>query len=385
MQRLPREVAHLVEIGREEEEGGECGGTDRVALGQCLRRVADRVESVRLLTYRLRLARHLDDAACVVRDRAEDVHREDVAGRAEHAHGGDGRAEQAADGHTGLIQQAARLTKRVAGDDRGANRQHRQHRGLHADRETGDDVRGRTGEAGLGDAQHRAVAVLRVVLRDEDEEDRRHDADHAAEEVVPPRIGGVGDLEQRAAGEEEDHGDERRGDVVAEVERLHGVGVLLRLDDHHADDRADQPERHDDEREEDAVDAEGAVEQHAKDHGADILGGGAFEQVGTTASAVADVVAHEIGDHGGITRIVFRNARLDLADEIGTDVSGLRIDATAELGEQRDERRAESVADDQEGDVLGPFGLAHPIGCQGGQYSEEAADAEQAHRDCEQP
>ena len=45
------------------------------------------------------------------------------------------------------------------------------------------------GLARLGDAEHRAVAVLGVVLRDEDERDRRRDPDQPAEEEVPPRIG----------------------------------------------------------------------------------------------------------------------------------------------------------------------------------------------------
>jgi hypothetical protein len=337
VQRASRKVTHLVEIRGEQQERRERGGADGVPLRQRLGRVADRVEPIGLLTNGLGLARHLDDATGIVRDRAEDVHREDVAGRPEHPHRRDRGAEQSADRLTRGIHQAAVLAERVAGDDRCADRDHRENGRLHADREARDDVRRRTSLARLGNAQHRAVTILRVILRDEDEKDRGDDPDHAAEKVVPPRIRRRVDLQQHAAGEEEHDRHERRRDVVTEIERLHRIGVFLGAHHHHADDRADQPERHDDEREQDAVDAERLVEQHTKDHGADVLGGGALEQVGAAAGAVADIVADEIRDHGRVARIVFRNARFDLADQIRADVSRLGVDATPQLREQRDE------------------------------------------------
>ena len=61
--------------------------------------------------------------------------------------------------------------------------------------------------------------------------------------------------------------------------------------------------------------------------------------------AVADVVADVVGDHGRVPRVVLRDARLDLPDEVGTDVGGLREDAAAEPGEDRDERAAEGEPD----------------------------------------
>ena len=86
----------------------------------------------------------------------------------------------------------------------------------------------------------------------------------------------------------------------------------------------------------------------AQDHRADVLGGGRLEQVGAAAGAVADVVADEVGDHAGVARVVLGDARLDLADEVRAHVGGLGVDTAAELGEERDERRAEAEADDQE-------------------------------------
>ena len=94
------------------------------------------------------------------------------------------------------------------------------------------------------------------------------------------------------------------------------------------------------------------VDGDAEDHGADVLGRGRFEEVRATAGAVADVVAHEVGDDGRVARVVLGDARLDLADKVGAEVRGLRVDAAAELREQRDERRAEAEADDREGRLI---------------------------------
>ena len=76
----------------------------------------------------------------------------------------------------------------------------------------------------------------------------------------------------------------------------------------------------------------------------------------------------------------------DLADEVRADVGGLGVDAAAELREQRDERRAESVADDQERDASSHHSrrIARRRR-EHREHGEEPADAEQRHRDGEQP
>ena len=230
--------------------------------------------------------------------------------------------------------------------------------------DAGDDVGRRARLRGLGDLADRPVLVLGVVLRDVDEGDRRQDADDAAEEVLPPgvRVRRVGEQPLRR---DEEPGDGERGgrDVVAAVQGLHGVLVLARLDDEDADDRREEAERARDEREEhDADDAgrerhapcsERGRERRAEDHRADVLGRGGLEEVGAAARAVADVVADEVRDDGRVARVVLRDAGLDLADEVRADVGRLRVDAAAELREERDERRAEAVADDQERDLVG--------------------------------
>ena len=88
--------------------------------------------------------------------------------------------------------------------------------------------------------------------------------------------------------------------------------------------------------------------------------------------AVADVVADEVRDDGGVAGVVLGDAGLDLADEVGADVGGLGVDAAAELGEERHEGGAEAVADDHEGDLS--VGIAEEL-----EHGEQAAHAEERH------
>ena len=116
----------------------------------------------------------------------------------------------------------------------------------------------------------------------------------------------------------------------------------------------------------------------AQDHGADVLGGHRFEEVGAAAGAVADVVADEVGDDGGVARVVLRDARLDLADEVSADVGSLGVDTAAELGEERYEAGAEAEADDQERRDLRRVVEDAAVD------EEDARDAEEAQRDDEE-
>ena len=190
----------------------------------------------------------------------------------------------------------------------------------------------------------RAVAALGVVLGDPDEEEGGDEADDAAEEE-PAGLdaGAVEHLpdDDAEAGERDDG-----GDVEAAVEGAHRVFGFVGADDGDADDGGDEVDGVDDQREEDALDAEDGIEGGAEDHGADGFGGGGLEDVGTAAGAVADVVADEVGDDGGVAGVVFGDAGFDFADEVGADVSGLGVDAAAELGEERDQGGSEAEADE---------------------------------------
>ena len=114
---------------------------------------------------------------------------------------------------------------------------------------------------------------------------------------------------------------------------LHGVG---------ADDRAQHADAADQQREDDALVAEGG---HAQDHGrddGDLVG---LEDVGRHAGAVADVVAHVVRDGGGVARVVLGDVLLDLADQVGADVGRLGVDAAADPHEEGEQRAAEAEAE----------------------------------------
>ena len=89
------DVVDAFKVGGEEQEGGERGRADGVALGQRLGGVAGGVQLVCLFTNGIRLVGHFDDAAGVVGDGAEGVHGQDVGRRREHSHRGNGGAVDA--------------------------------------------------------------------------------------------------------------------------------------------------------------------------------------------------------------------------------------------------------------------------------------------------
>jgi hypothetical protein len=76
-------------------------------------------------------------------------------------------------------------------------------------------------------------------------------------------------------------------------------------------------------------------EQRAEEHRGDHRHGVGLEQVGRHAGVVADVVADVVGDDRGVARIVLWNPGLDLAHQVGADVSRLGVDATTKPGEDR--------------------------------------------------
>ena len=74
-----------------------------------------------------------------------------------------------------------------------------------------------------------------------------------------------------------------------------------------------------------------------------------LEEVRGHTGTVTNVVTDVVSDGRGVTRVVFRNSRFDLADEVSTDVSGLGEDSTTDTHEQRQERGTEGEADEHRG------------------------------------
>ena len=98
--------------------------------------------------------------------------------------------------------------------------------------------------------------------------------------------------------------------------------------------------------------------QHHGGHGGHRVG---LEKVGRHAGAVADVVAHVVGDGGGIARIVLRDSGLDLADHVAADVGALGEDAAAQTGKDGDQRGAEAQRNQRINHVAAGVLQAHDL------------------------
>ncbi len=135
------------------------------------------------------------------------------------------------------------------------------------------------------------------------------------------------------------------GHDQAAIQRVHDLAALARLDEEGADDGGDDGEAAQHQRIDHGIGTGIRHQQAAEQHGGDDGHRVGLEQVGRHAGAVADVVAHVVGDHGRVARVVFGDACFDFADQVGADVSALGEDAAAETGEDGDQRTAEAQAD----------------------------------------
>ena len=125
-----------------------------------------------------------------------------------------------------------------------------------------------------------------------------------------------------------------------------GIGILLAAHKEGGDHGSEDADRGDDQRIKRAGALEGdARHGHAQGEGGDDRAYVGLKQVGAHAGHVAHVVAHVVGDDGGVARVVLGDTDLDLADEVGADVGRLGVDAAADTREERDGRGAQREAE----------------------------------------
>ena len=200
-----------------------------------------------------------------------------------------------------------------------------------------------------GDLLHRAVLGAGEVLGEPAHHLGEHQADDDGAEALPALVVVVvADVEQRDQRRADD-GDDAGGEEPT-VDRLQRVGLAL-LGTHgvHAGDRGDHADGtggHGKDQAERRVGADRCEGRHTEDDRGDEGDLVGLEEVGGHAGAVADVVAHVVGDRRRVAGVVLGDARLDLADEVGADVGGLGEDAAADAQEQGDQRAAEAEADE---------------------------------------
>ena len=326
----------FLDVRSQQSQRRECGRADRESLAGRCGRIAQRVERVGALAHFRVEAAHFGIAAGVVGDRSVGVRRQRDAERREHADGSDADAVQPFAQVTGrdhVVDVEARRAEEGENDGY-CDRDDRNGRRYHAHADTGDDDRRRSRLGAFGDFPRRFVRMGRIVFGRLSDDDTGHEAyDHRERDADP-----VFDL-QRVENAERANRDQRRARIDARAERAEQVfhrGALLRADQKDADDRQ--------------YDADGG-DQHRGQHGLYLHvareGGGserrgrqnrtaiAFVKVGSHTGHVAYVVAHVIGYRCRVARIVFGDAGLDLADQIGSDVGRFRIDTSADPREER--------------------------------------------------
>ena len=363
----------ILGIGAEQDERGKPGRADGIALCHRLRRVAHRVERIGLQPDGFVEMAHFRDAAGIVGDRAIGVERHHHARQRQHRGRGEGDADQA-----GAL---------IGKDDADHDHQRRQRGRLQADGQPLDDVGAMAGFRRLGDGADRAIIGAGIIFGDPHDErgdaqphHHRPEKGHAVIAADPAKVRAEDRVHvaQHPVGDQVDgrnRQDRRRPEAL--VERAHDRLGAAETDHEGADDRGDDAQPADDQRQAHEFEQEGVVDagdqqggqHHGRAHRDDI----GFEQVGRHAGAIADIVAHIVGDDRGVARIVLRYAGLDLAHQVGADIGRLGEDAAAQPRENGDERCAERQRDQavDHQPVIGRMA--------GGarQIPEEAADREQ--------
>ena len=342
--------------GAVEGQGHEGSGANGEALADGGRGVAGGVQGVRAAAHLGAEERHLRDAAGVVGDGAEAVDGEAAGERGQHAQRRQGDAVQVAE----LEGHVDGRGKHEDGDDAA----------LVAQGQALDDVHGRAELAGAGQLARGDVAVGGEVLghqADDEAADAAHGGADEALEGAAGDLGRVPVLRQADALEAELVRQQEHRQVVDDGQHQHCSQHHLHLQDpldvllllhrrdvggHKAAQDADHDARGGDgQGEEHGIPAGigqrvvGARHSSGRDdqRGAGALGEGA-EEVGAHAGDVAHVVAHVVGNGGGVVGIVLIQAGHDLAHQVGTDIGSLGVDAAAHTTEHGHGAATKTVA-----------------------------------------
>ena len=342
--------------GAVEGQGHEGGGADGEALADGGCGVAGGVQGVCAAAHLGAEERHLRDAAGVVRDGAEAVDGQAAGKRGEHAQGGQGDAVEVAEleGHVDGRGQ------HEDGDDAA----------LVAQGQALDDVHSRAELAGTGQLARGHIGVGGEVLRDQANDEATHTAHGGADEALEGAasdLGRVAVLRQAHTLQAELCREQDDGHVVDDGEHQdcgehhlhlqHTLDVRLILDGrdvggHEATENADHDSgSRDGQREEHGIPSglcQRVVRALHRCRSDDQRGTGTLregaEEVGAHAGNVAHVVAHVVGDGGGVVGIVLIEARNDLAHQVRTDVGGLGVDAAADAAEHRHGAATQAIA-----------------------------------------
>ncbi len=191
------------------------------------------------------------------------------------------------------------------------------------------------GFAGLGDVAHRAVFGRGVVLGDHHHGSGQDDAHQTRAPEVDRRDTGV--AHQPASDEPERHQAQHGSDDQSLVQRGHDLAGARVAHKIRADNRGDHRDAAQRQRVSSSIGAVARQGECTQQHGGDHCHCIGFEQVGSHAGAVADVVANVVSDHRRVARVILGNAGLDLAHKVGAHIRALGEDATTQTRKDRDQ------------------------------------------------
>jgi len=334
----------LVNTGNESTEQGEtdeAGGANGETLADGGSGVTGGVEGISSLSGTSGEASHLSNTTGIVGDRSIAINGEGNGQGAEHAEGGKTDTVHAGNGE-GVGNGGGDAED---GDDAGSI----------AEGEAVDDVGGGTLSAGLVELLGGAPDVGGVVLGNETNDHAGPEAEEDAAIGLPVGGGDGGcvlELEGELVGEDVHSGHEGNGHDDGGDAELGLEDVL----DSVLVDGEEVGEEHGGERSQDSdgghdqgvVEGIGGLDElvgggRHNESSAGGLGEGA-EEISTHTSDVANIVTDVVGNSTGVLRRVLLEASNDLADEIGTNISGLGVDTATDSAEESNGGASEAVA-----------------------------------------
>ena len=336
-----------VDVGDQQSQSGQGCRADGEALTGSSGGVAQGVQSVGTLTDLFRQTGHFCDTAGVVSNGAVCVGSQGDAQGGQHADSSDADAVQAlVEGCgevAGLIHDGdGAACCEVSDQDSCSNDQDGSQGGHQAQGDTTDDDGSSTGLGGSSQVLGGLVVVRGEVLGE------------VADQAAAHQTAEDGDVDADPALADDEHGQgscqnsrQDSGRVCAGTQRgQQGQlgSVFLGLDQEGTQDGADDAHNSQSHGQQHALPAvAGACAQgEGSQDGADI----GLVQVSTHTGDVADVVAHVVSDGSGVTGVIFRDACLDLTNQVGTHVSSLGVDTAADTCKQCHEGCADAVHND---------------------------------------
>ena len=327
----------LLNVASEKYKRGKTCGGDRIAFGHRFHGVADGVEFIGPLANRFGHARHHSDSSRVIRDRSECIEGDDDSGHGEHRHDGNGNAVEAGE-----------VVAKENGDPDEADGESR---GVGADGQACDDVRGVSGLRGFRDIPNGRIVGGCVVVRDQQDDERHKESDERGE--VDAESGGdlavvAETVWKKDLGEGPKGGGRGEGtEEDAEAEEAGGIATS----EIHCEDAKDGRENGDSAYDEGVTEGGGFGFAIATEDGEvgdentpDQADGVSFKDICGHSGTVSHVVSDVVGDGSGIAGVIFFEFRFDFAHEVGSDVGSFGVDAASETCKHADEGSTEGEA-----------------------------------------